>query len=115
MNSVQQEQSANKSNLTAIAAFKQQSDNSDIPTNSSTQEIKSLGFSLQTQIDQLKKSRSTLEDNISKLKQTDNQIMNELVEFNKNMTVKDNLLRDFLKLVTEKENRKFVCVCDCTW
>lgn len=72
----------------------------------SVQEIKDIGINLQLQIDQLKKSRTTLEENISKLKQSDDQIMSELANFNKSMAVKDNLIKDFLKLVTEKEKRK---------
>lgn len=106
--SQQQHQQANGRNNAATSGTKS---NNNTPS-SSIQEIKDLGISLQTQIDQLKKSRSTLEDNISKLKQTDNQIMTELVNFNKNMTAKDNLIKDFLRLVTEKEKRKFIGFCN---
>lgn len=73
---------------------------------SSVQEMKDIGINLQLQIDQLKKTRSTLEENIHKLKQSDEHIMAELANFNKSMAVKDNLIKDFLRLVTEKEKRK---------
>lgn len=76
------------------------------PGMSSVQEMKDIGINLQLQIDQLKKSRSTLEENIHKLKQSDEHIMAELANFNKSMAVKDNLIKDFLRLVTEKEKRK---------
>ncbi|KAI9355218.1 hypothetical protein BD770DRAFT_324173 [Pilaira anomala] len=74
-----------------------------IKQSDSIQEIKNIGINLQTQIDQLKKSKSTLEETISKLNETDNQIMTELVNFNKNMAVKDNLIKDFLRIMSEKE------------
>lgn len=76
------------------------------PSVNSVQEIKDIGLNLQLQIDQLKKSRSTLEENICKLKKSDEHIMIELANFNKSMAVKDNLIKDFLRLVTEKEKRK---------
>lgn len=72
----------------------------------SVQEIKDIGLNLQLQIDQLKKSRSALEENICQLKKSDEHIMSELANFNKSMAVKDNLIKDFLRLVTEKEKRK---------
>lgn len=72
----------------------------------SLQEIRNIGLNLQSQIDQLKQSRSVMETNISRLKHKDARIMNELVEFNEVMTAKDNLIKEFLELVTEKEQRK---------
>jgi osomolarity two-component system response regulator SKN7 len=72
-------------------------------------EIRNISLNLQSQIDQLKKSRSAMETNFSQLKHKNTRIMTELVEFNKTMTAKDNLIKDFLKLVTEKEQRKFGC------
>ena len=71
-------------------------------------DIKNLGISLQSQIDQLKKSKTTLEDNISRLKQKDTQILSELANVNKSMAVKDALVRNFLRIVTDKEKREFL-------
>lgn len=70
------------------------------------EEIKATTLDLQAQIVQLQKSKSTLHDSISKLNQTDSQIMTDLAEFNENMIVKDNLLKDFLKIMTEKDKRE---------
>ncbi|KAG2204412.1 hypothetical protein INT47_005203 [Mucor saturninus] len=75
------------------------------PSVNSVQEIKDIGLNLQLQIDQLKKSRSALEENICQLKKSDEHIMSELANFNKSMAVKDNLIKDFLRLVTEKEKQ----------
>ncbi|KAL9541595.1 hypothetical protein MBANPS3_009040 [Mucor bainieri] len=76
----------------------------DTPLNTdSIQEIRNIGANLQSQIDQLKKSRNAMEDKINKLKQTDNQIIVELSEFSKNMTAKDDIIKQFLKAVTEKD------------
>lgn len=33
--------------------------------------------------------------------------MTELVNFNKNMAVKDNLIKDFLRIMSEKEKSKY--------
>ena len=76
----------------------------DIPLSTdSIQEIRNIGANLQSQIDQLKKSRTAMEDKINKLKHTDNQIMAELSEFSKNIITKDNIIKNFLKSVTEKD------------
>lgn len=76
----------------------------DISLNTaSVQEIRNIGANLQSQIDQLKKSRNAMEDKINRLKQTDNQIIVELSEFSKNMMAKDDLIKQFLKSVTEKD------------
>ncbi|KAL7335389.1 kinase-regulated stress-responsive transcription factor skn7, variant 2 [Mucor circinelloides] len=76
----------------------------DITLNTdSIQEIRNIGANLQSQIDQLKKSRNAMEDKINRLKQTDNQIFIELSEFSKNMMAKDDLVKRFLKSVTEKD------------
>lgn len=69
----------------------------------SIQEIRKMGANLQSQIDQLKKSRNAMEDKISRLKQTDNQIIVELSEFSKNMMAKDDIIKRFLKSVTEQD------------
>ncbi|GAN01694.1 response regulator [Mucor ambiguus] len=76
----------------------------DIPLDTdSIQEIRSIGANLQSQIDQLKKSRNAMEDKINRLKQTDNQIIVELSEFSKNMMAKDDIIKQFLKSVAEKD------------
>lgn len=76
----------------------------DVPLSTdSIQEIRNIGANLQSQIDQLKKSRTAMEDKINKLKYTDNQIMTELSEFSKNMMAKDDIIKNFLKSVTEKD------------
>lgn len=76
----------------------------DVPLSTdSIQEIRNIGANLQSQIDQLKKSRTAMEDKINKLKHTDNQIMTELSEFSKNMMAKDDIIKNFLKSVTEKD------------
>lgn len=77
----------------------------DIPLSTdSIQEIRNIGANLQSQIDQLKKSRTAMEDKINKLKRADNQIMTELSEFSKNMMAKDDIIKNFLKSVTEKDS-----------
>ncbi|KAI9483933.1 MAG: hypothetical protein EXX96DRAFT_479374 [Benjaminiella poitrasii] len=68
-----------------------------------SQEIRNIGVNLQSQIDQLKRSRTAMEDNIEKLKQTDEHIMSELASFSKTMAEKDSIIQDFLKLVVENE------------
>ncbi|KAI8636044.1 hypothetical protein BD408DRAFT_356407 [Parasitella parasitica] len=73
------------------------------PNINSIQEIRNIGANLQAQIDQLKKSRATVEDKINRLKQTDNQIIIELCEFSKNMVAKDDILKKILKSVTEND------------
>ena len=80
----------------------------DVPSTDSLQEIKNISLNLQSQIDQLKKSKATMESNISKLLETDNYVLNELLTFGKSMSEKDGVIKDFLERTIEKDDRKFI-------
>jgi osomolarity two-component system, response regulator SKN7 len=105
-NKVKKEETAAASQA-SISSAKQTEPITSTLSLDSLQEIRNIGLNLQSQIDQLKKSRSVMETNISQLKHKDTRIMAELIEFNETMTAKDNLIKDFLKLITEKEQRKY--------
>ncbi|KAI8369117.1 hypothetical protein EDC96DRAFT_503902 [Choanephora cucurbitarum] len=77
----------------------------DVPLTDSLQEIKNISLNLQSQIDQLKKSKTTMESNISKLLETDNYILNELLTFGKSISEKDGVIKDFLERTIEKDDQ----------
>ncbi|KAI8370020.1 HSF-type DNA-binding-domain-containing protein [Blakeslea trispora] len=77
----------------------------DVPSTNSLQEIKSIGSNLQSQINQLEKSKATMENNISKLLETDNYILNELLVFGKSMTEKDSAIKELLEKTIEKDDQ----------
>lgn len=78
------------------------SDLTDITSNS----LKEIGNNLQLQINQLKQSNSMMEEHINTLQKKDDQLLNELMNFSNNMIAKDNLIKEFLTIVTSKEKRK---------
>ncbi|KAI7904389.1 uncharacterized protein BX663DRAFT_485207 [Cokeromyces recurvatus] len=76
-----------------------------VKESSSLLNIQKISMNLQSQIDQLKKSRAAMENNIEKLKQTDEHIMIELANFSKTLIEKDKIIQDFLKLIADNEKQ----------
>ncbi|KAL0080393.1 heat shock factor-type transcription factor [Phycomyces blakesleeanus] len=68
---------------------------------SSIDSLLELTRHLQAQVDGLRKSQTDMELQMQKMNRADQQIADELVQFNKSMAAKDNLLQQFVKIDTE--------------
>ncbi|KAI8384758.1 HSF-type DNA-binding-domain-containing protein [Radiomyces spectabilis] len=81
------------------------SSTSSYPSSASLEELLQLAKNLQTQVDQLQKARAYLEAKICHMERTDQLILNELSQYQKNIAVKDDILRAFLEkfISTEKD------------
>ncbi|KAG0746612.1 hypothetical protein G6F57_006584 [Rhizopus arrhizus] len=65
----------------------------------SLEEIQAMANMMVNEIEQLQTSRTALESSISKLTQRDKDIQNEFKKLNASLLSKDNLTKDFLKLI----------------
>ena len=72
----------------------------------SLNEIRQLTGKLQTQIQLLEQSQSTMETTVQRLSNNDHLILNEFMNLSKNMAVKDDLIRQFLQIAVNRDKGK---------
>ncbi|KAI9482548.1 hypothetical protein BDB00DRAFT_984418 [Zychaea mexicana] len=72
----------------------------------SLNEIRQLTESLQSQVSQLQQSQATMESTVQRLTSNDHLILNEFMNFSKNMAAKDELIRQFLQIAVNRDKER---------